>query len=109
MKTGKDSALSSAIRKLAEKYISRFGHILSVEIDSSTRTLIAQVLLKGEPDPIVFKVIGFEIIQQGKTHLVILRSVSASRHWMDTLAKDYLQGRAFKIPAPVAKAISLLA
>jgi hypothetical protein len=105
---GKESALSSAIKKLSEKYISRFGHIQSIEIDSSTRSLTAEVLLKGELEPITLKIKGFEIIHEGERHLIIPHSVSASRHWIDTALKDFLQGRAFDVPAVVAKALKFL-
>jgi hypothetical protein len=105
---GKDSAISSAMKIFAEKYISGFAHINTFEIDSSNRSLAAEVLLKGETEPIIIKIMGYEIITKGEKQLFIPQAVSASRQWIDTLSKEYLQGHAFEIPAPLAKALTLL-
>jgi hypothetical protein len=109
IKGSKDSAISSAMKILAEKYVSGFAHINTIEIDSSNRSLVAEVLLKGETEPIILTVVGYEIITKGEKRLFIPHTVSASRLWIDSLAKEYLQGRAFEIPTPFAKALTFLA
>jgi hypothetical protein len=109
IKGGKDSAISSAMKILAQKHVSGFANINTIEIDSSNRSLMAEVLLKGESEPIVLTVVGYEIITKGEKRLFVPHEVSASRQWIDALAKEYLQGRAFEIPAPFAKALTFLA
>jgi hypothetical protein len=105
----KDSAISSAMKILAEKYVSGFARINTIEIDSSNRSLMAEVLLKGETEPIILTVVRYEIITKGEKRLFVPHAVSSSRQWIDTLAKEYLQGRAFEIPAPLAKTLTFLA
>jgi len=109
IKGGKDYAVSSAMKILAQEYVSGFAHINTIEIDSSSRSLVAEFLLKGETEPVTLTVVGYEIITKGEKRLFVPHSVSASRQWIDTLAKEYLQRRAFEIPAPFAKALTFLA
>jgi hypothetical protein len=108
IKGGKDSAISSAMKILAEKYVSGFAHINTLKIDSFNRSLMAEVLLKGETEPIILTIVGYEIITKGEKRLFVPHAVSASRQWIDTLSKEYLQGRTFEIPAPLAKALTFL-
>ncbi|HVN71821.1 MAG TPA: hypothetical protein VMU10_07365 [Desulfomonilia bacterium] len=101
-------AVSSAIKLFAEKYIAEFGHINAIEFDSSNRSLVVELLLRGETEPIILKAAKYEIITDGDRRLILSNEVSASRQWVDLLAKKYLQGRAFEIPAPIAKALVFL-
>jgi len=108
IKSGKDMAISSAVKVFAEKYISGFAVINTIEIDSSQKSFTAEVVLKGEKDPISLKVARYEIISEGERHLLIPHNVSSSRQWLDILAKEYLEEHAFEIPAPIARALKIM-
>ena len=108
IKSGKDMTISSAIKVYAEKHISGFAVVNTIEIDSYQKSFTAEVVLKGEKDPISLKIARYEIISEGKRHLVIPHNVSASRQWLDILAKEYLEDHAFEIPAPLARALKIM-
>lgn len=106
--SGKDVTISSTVKVFAEKYISGFANIKTIEIDSSQKSFTAKVVLKSEEDPISLKVARYEIIIEGERHLLIPHNVSASRQWLDILAKEYLEDHAFDIPAPIARALKIM-
>ena len=108
IKSGKDMTISSAVKIFAEKYISGFAVINAIEIDSSQKLFTAEVVLKGEKDPISLKVARYEIISEGARHLFVPHNVSASRQWLDILAKEYLEDHAFEIPGPLARALKIM-
>lgn len=106
---GRDMALSAAFEKLAGKYVSPFGTIVDVALDSSQKSIELKVLLKGEAEPVSLRVGRYEIIEESGRHLIVAREISASREWIDTAVKQYIQGRPFELPARVAGALGFLA
>jgi hypothetical protein len=105
---GKDSALSSAIEKLAEKHMGPFGKILNIDLDSSGKSIEVTVLLKGETEHITVRADRYEIIQDAGKHFIVARDIRVSRQWLDVLAKEYIQNRLFELPEHIAKAIEFL-
>jgi hypothetical protein len=105
---GKDLALSAAIEKIAEKYVSPFGKVLSFHLDSAGRSMKISVYLKGESEPVTVAIHEYEIVHQADTSFVLLKDISASRPWMEALSQEYLQNRMIKIPNHIAKMLGFL-
>jgi hypothetical protein len=105
---GKDLALSSAIGKIAESYVSPFGKILNFHLDSSGRCMEVSVLLKGETDPVTISVKDYEIFNDADASFVLLKDIKASRQWIEALSQAYLLNRKIRIPNRAAKMLGFL-
>lgn len=105
---GKDMALSAALKGLSERYVSRYGRLERIEIDSSRRSLEADILLHGETEPVTLSIDRFDIVHDGTHHLLVAHGIRASRAWIESLARDYLEARTLKIPSPIAHALTML-
>jgi hypothetical protein len=103
---GKDAAVSAAIKMHAGRYLSRYGEIRHVEVDSSNRSIEMDILLKGESVSIILRTAQYEIISENGESLFIPHDVSASREWIDSLAKEHIQDLPFRIPAALAKILT---
>ena len=104
----KDKASSAILRRLADKHIRKYGRVEDIAIDSSRKTLEAKILLRGETETISLRISRFEIIREDGYHNIVVHGVSASREWIDTLARDYLENRAIRISSSTAHALTFL-
>lgn len=108
LRSGRDKAFAAAIRILAEEHVRKYGLLKSLEINSSQGSMEAEILLHGETEPVTFKIDRFEIITTDGEHRIRAYGVSVSRVWIDTLARDFLEGRSIRIPSSAAHALTAL-
>ena len=50
----------------------------------------------------------FELLARDGKHLLCFKKITASREWIDILARQYLQNLEIEIPEKVAKALTLI-
>lgn len=81
--------------------------MLKINIDSESKSVIMEVLLKGEKEPIEIKVTKYELRKDGDDYHLNAEEISTSREWMSTLASQYLDGKSILIPKSAAWAIKL--
>ena len=106
---GKDTAISVAIKMHAERYLCRYGDIKHLAVDSSNRSIEVEILLKGETGSIILKTARYEIISGEGRSLIVPQEVSASREWIDVLAKEHIENRPIPIPDSLAKVLTFCA
>jgi hypothetical protein len=74
------------IEFLAKQYLNskfgRFGRMLDLKVDSKEKTIRAEVLLKGEKEPIEIRIGHYEVRTEGSSGLA-LSSIKTSRPWID--------------------------
>ena len=101
------SLVSAGISKVALMWLNsefgRYGMMQKLEIDNTTKTIRASVMLKGENEPIEISC-GYSI-EQSKLHL---QDIKTSREWMTMLATEYLAKKEIALPPAVAKTVGLL-
>jgi hypothetical protein len=105
---GKDKAVSKALEVLGEAAVSRYGTLLGIELDSSSRTIVMEVMLKGEDSPVTVTVHEYRFVANGDRSSVVIGRVSVSREWLEIMARDHLTGRELEIPSRYAKLLSAL-
>jgi len=105
---GKDLALSSAIERIAEKYVSPFGKILSFHLDTTGRSMEITVHLKGETEPVTISVHEYELLKEADASFVFLKNVKSSRQWIEALSEEYLLNRKIRIPNRIGKMLGFL-
>jgi hypothetical protein len=104
----KDKALSKALELALEAVLRKYGKLISIKLDTSSRVIDLEILLKGESLPISMSMSDYRTIREGERHFITCGKVSVSREWMKTLAEDVLEGRLFEIPSKYSKLFHLL-
>jgi hypothetical protein len=105
---GKDLAVSKALKTLGERYVSQFGKIMSLKLDSKKKEIDIELLLKGDSDPIEVHIKGYEIISEGNKRFIRAGDIDISKEWMKVLVQDHIIGRKFRVPDSYSKVLETL-
>ena len=63
----KGQAMSMAGRKLLGSYLEKYGEMLNFSVQPETKTIILEMLLKGEQDPIKITLDGYELLEASES------------------------------------------
>jgi len=92
------SGLSSSMKYYLNYFlIKEYGEMLKLEIDPENQSMRLEVLLKGEHEAIQIHVGNYEYDSQNGESGLLLRNVTTSRAWMNTLVNN-LYAEGLKIP-----------
>lgn len=95
----KDSLTSSAAKSFIAARITRYGNLTELRINSREKTILADVMLQGEAEPIRIEVSRYRIVMKDGEPLLMIEAVRASRAWLDNLLEDLLVGRELPVPS----------
>lgn len=102
----KDAALSKGAKTALNVAIEEYGKVLRLDLDTKDKCMSAEVLLEGESDVLLIDVGHYELIEKEGEYRLLLHAVHTSRAWLNTLAKNLLEGREVQIPAKYAKILN---
>ncbi|HQG30804.1 MAG TPA: hypothetical protein PLA83_02655 [Deltaproteobacteria bacterium] len=105
---GKDRAVSKTLTALGDQYLSRYGKIIDIRLDSHDRRIEIEMLLKGEPEPVSVRLEDYGIISEGQRRYITCREIHVSKEWMKALANDLIRDRKFEIPSKYARLLDLI-
>ncbi len=112
LKSGKDSVLSAAVKRIVTYYIREYGKMLNFKLDSVNKSINIEVLLKGEDSPIKITLYDYELISEGDEAIFSFERIEASREWMNILAANMLEEKdgkkIFRLPAEQAKLLNIV-
>ncbi len=97
----KDKAFETSAKAILNSKIGNFGRVTRLQIDSTRKTLVLEVELKGEVAPISIQVHRYDVVERGGETFVRVEQVDASREWIGLALNQYLVGQEFKIPGSV--------
>jgi hypothetical protein len=108
-RAAKDAALGAAVRTAVNARLGPIGEVMALSIDTAARRARVSVMLSGEPAAVHVEVHEYvlEIGTDGPAS-VTLRSVSASRQWLELALQGFAVGRPFPLPPAAARALRLL-
>ena len=102
LSSAKDRVLEQmALTYLNGNLLAPYGRATSLRIDSTAKTIAIEAELKGESSPVIIKVSGYEIKQEGNRYIARVKGVRTSRAWLTTLAMKHLRNVPFELPAQV--------
>lgn len=105
----KDRALSAALKKILEPKVRKYGRLARITLDSSQRSLQAEVLLHGETETVTLSIGRYDIVTEGDDRFLVMHDIRASREWLERFAQDFLEGRTVRIPPALERTLSFLA
>ena len=104
----KGQAVSLAARQFLNNYLEKYGTMLNFSVQPETKTIHAEILLKGEQSPIKLTLSGYEI--GGTTEKPVLRvaKTEASREWLEVVLREFVEGKPIDLPPKAAPLLKLL-
>lgn len=105
---GKDTGVSFAVERFWEHRFARFGDLQDLHIDSRAKRIRAQILLKGDQEPIILTVDRYEVKTEELHTFFVLREGKVSREWMNLVLQEQAVGKPFPIPEKYVHLIKML-
>lgn len=99
----KDQALSWTATQYLSSKIEKYGKILGLSIDSSTREVRGEFLLRGETEPLYAVLSGYQVTDEGEQLALTFTSLETSREWLNQLLKDLLPANTIKLPSHASR------
>jgi hypothetical protein len=82
--------------------------MLNLSIDSKTKRIRLEVLLKGESEPVTLNIDEYELTTAAGTNFILIKKASASREWADALLQDFAIGKTIPLPTKYANVVKSL-
>jgi len=102
LNTMKDKALSKGAKIALNKYVSPYGNISNLSLNTKFKTMQLEILLDGDAKPIDVHIENYELIGNGSKHYLKISGIKTSKQWIDRLAHEYLESKEFHIPSEYA-------
>jgi hypothetical protein len=107
VRTFKDWALQAGAKHYANQHIQKYGHMTNLQIDSVTRTIHFEILLKGETTPVTGSA-KYEPKLDGEKKLLEFTEIQTSREWINLLIQDFLKTRVIELPEGIPTTVAKL-
>lgn len=99
----KDGALALSLKAYVNDKFKEYGEVVDCSIDTGASRLTAQLMMRGERDPVTATVEKYEIEKDGDERFIKLVKFSTSRAWLTTLLNALFTGKRYKLPGTVSK------
>lgn len=101
----KDLMTSKAAKAFANNFVSRYGSVDELTIDSQRCRVEVTLTLKGEVSPVGITIEKYQVEDRGgKKYFQVLDS-SCTRPWLQAVMRDHLHGRPIEVPPWAASAL----
>jgi hypothetical protein len=94
----KDAALEKALVMLLRPKFERYGEVREFNLDTAEKTISAEIMLRGEPAPLVISKARYRIETRGEDSYLVVHGVKVSKEWLQNLLVDYFPEITLKIP-----------
>lgn len=98
----------AALVMINQALLKPYGTMTSLKLDTTARSISAEVQLNGELEPWVVQIPEYELIEEEGRAFVVIKSISTSRDWLTRLARDFGVGRRLELPESVRKFLPML-
>lgn len=96
-----ETSLESLAKAWINHEIETFGTVTKLEIGTSRKTIRLELVLKGEPSPMLVNAGSYELSRREGNAYITFRDVTASKEWVTGALCKYVAGRGFKIPSMI--------
>jgi hypothetical protein len=102
----KDAALEKAVLMFARPKFERYGELRSINVDTRSKVLKAEILLKGEEEPVTISRARYRLESKGDQKLLVVYDIKISREWAQNLLEDRFPELPIEIPDFVSSLLS---
>jgi hypothetical protein len=93
---------------LNQAVLKPYGTLTQLKLDTTARTIEAELELKGETQPVNLHVHEYELLEQDGRATVVLKDIHTSREWLTTLMNNFVVDREFTLPDSVKKFLPMI-
>jgi hypothetical protein len=93
---------SMALPMLNNSLLQPYGKATSLKLNSADKSAAVVLDLKGENHPVEIQLTRYELQREGERVFLIVHSVTTSREWLTTLAREHLLNKKLELPPQVA-------
>ena len=93
---------------LNRSVFARYGRAREIRLNSTDKVAEIVFDLKGESDPVLIRIDGYEFTKVGDETFVIIHGMKTSREWMTEAAERNVVGRPLKLPSEFAGVLARL-
>jgi hypothetical protein len=99
----KDPLFSKILKIFLSRFISDFGKVSNLSIDTKSKAISLALQLVGESEPVTLNISSYEFIEQDGQDYFVVREFTTSKSWLDIAVKKYAPNLQFKIPSIIKK------
>lgn len=93
---------------LNQAVLKPYGTLTRLKLDTTARTIEADLELNGETQPVNVQVREYELRESAGRVTVVLKDIHTSREWLTTLMKNFVVDKEFTLPDSVMKFLPML-
>jgi hypothetical protein len=93
---------------LNQAVLKPYGTLTQLKLDTTARTIEAELELKGETQSVNLQVREYELREQNGRATVVLKDIHTSREWLTTLMSNFVVEKEFTLPDSVKKFLPML-
>jgi len=108
LSSSKDATHSAVFKAAINPFIRKYGQILAFKIDSQEKSMLFEIMLKGEARPIRIDIKKYQFIHKDERFFVKILRVDANRFWMDTIMNTFVIDQEFELPVELNKPIQTI-
>ena len=98
----------TAVAMLNQSVLKPYGTLARMKLDTSARSIDAELELKGETQRVRIQVNEYELLEEGDRSFFVIKSILTSREWLTALARDFAVGRKFEVPESVRSFLPMI-
>jgi hypothetical protein len=98
----------AALAVLNQSLFRPYGVVKELKLDTTARTIEAELELKGESQLVRIHIQEYDLIEENGTPYFVIKEINTSREWLTTLARNYGVGRRLEIPESARAFLSML-
>ena len=95
----RDAGTSFVVERAVASRLEPYGRMLNLAIDSKTKKIRLEILLKGESEPVAITINEYQVTSAGGADFFVIKQASASREWINALLQDFAIDRKLPLPA----------
>ena len=104
----KDAGAGFIVERAVAHRLQPYGRMLNLSIDSKTKRIRLEVLLKGEIEPVTLTIDEYELTTAAGAEFILIKKASASREWIDALLQDFAIGKTIPLPTKYGNMVKSL-
>ena len=104
----KDRALQKGLLLFLRPKLQRYGELRHITLDTSNKTLTAEIDLLGDPAPLTVSQAHYQLQEKGTHLFLIIRDVKVSKPWIQHLIEDHFGEVRLAVPVSLEGLLSRL-
>jgi hypothetical protein len=102
-----DGAKSNALRMAIEKSLDGEGKVVSLKVDTTEKTCLADLMLEGETTSIRIDITRYSVECDASQQYIVIHEAMTSRKWINKLLSHVIPYR-YKVPDQYKQVAALL-